>query len=172
MAIAVLFIAFTFSSACGYRSVASAPKGDEAAFPDIAVPISKNETSYPGIAAPFTAEVRKRLAALGIEVSAEQNGKAPTLNLVIVSVRDETGMTVRRGDILAPSDIAWSVDVMVSLDSPDGERIIPPTRFSGDGRSLAMGAGTAGETYLGARTQREIMDELASRIAAMVAMLH
>jgi hypothetical protein len=166
----VLFAAIVaFSSACGYRSLASSASAEKTTISKVVVPIAKNETSFPSVAAPFTAEVRARLAALGIQV-ADEGTDAPVLSLLIASIHDETGMTVRRGDALAPADAAWTIEVMVSLDTADGERIIPPTHLTGGGRSLAPGA-VAGEEYLGARTQGEIMDELAARVAAMVAML-
>jgi hypothetical protein len=165
---ATLVAALAVSAACGYRPVA-APADDEAAISRVAIPIAVNQTSFPGVTAPFTAAVREKLAALGVGVVAEGGG-APILSLVIASIHDETGMTVRRGDMLEPRDVVWSIDVMVSLDGADGARIIPPTHLTGGGRSLSPGA-AAGEEYLGSRTQREIMDELASRIAAMVAMM-
>ena len=153
---------------CGYRPLA-APSGERTSISGVAIPIAVNQTSYPGVTAPFTAAVREKLAALGMDVVPDGKG-APTLSLVIASIHDETGMTVRRSDALAPTDVVWSIDVMVSLDGADGARIIPPTHLTGGGRSLAPGA-VAGEEYLGGRTQREVMDELATRIAAMVAML-
>jgi hypothetical protein len=167
--LAVLVLVAASLGACGYRPVASGSPGDGAGKAGVVVPIAVNQTSFSGIAAPFTAEVRERLAALGVKVAAEGKG-APVLSLVIASIHDETGMTVRRGASLTPGDVAWSVDVVVGLDGADGEQLLPPTRLSGGGRSVA-GSTVAAEESAGARTQREIMDELASRIAAMVAMI-
>lgn len=156
------------SSACGYRPVASG--GGAGGAPRVVVPIAENRTSTSGVAAPFTAEVRERLAALGVGVEASEKEGVPVLLLVITSIRDETGMTARRGASLTPGDVAWSVDVMVSLDGAKGEPLIAPTRLSGGGRSVAPGT-VAAEGIAGARTQREVLDEIASRVAAMVAMI-
>jgi len=161
-------LAVGLCAACGYKPLAGGSK-DPHAITKVAVPVAKNESSFAGVAAPFTGEVRRQLAALGVEV-VEGGAGAPVLSLVIASIGDETGMTMRSGGALLPSDTVWRIEVMVSLDGADGEPIIPPTRFSGDGRSVASGS-AAGESYAGSRTQREVMDELAGRIAAMVVML-
>ena len=162
-----LALALGLLAACGYRPLAGAEDPDT--ITKVAVPVAKNESSFGGVAAPFTEEVRRQLAALGIEVVAEGAG-APVLSMVIAAIGDETGMTMRSGGALLPCDTVWRVEVMVSLDGAEGERIIPPTRFSGDGRSIASGS-AAGESYAGSRTQREVMDDIAGRIAAMVVML-
>ena len=164
----VLALALGLCAACGYKPLAGGSRG-AGSISKIAVPIAKNETSFAGVTAPFTEEVRRRLAALGVEVVAEGEG-TPILSMVIASIGDETGMTMRSGGALLPSDTVWRIDVMVSLEAADGEQIVPPTRFSGDGRSIASGS-AAGESYTGSRTQREVMDDLAGRIAAMVVML-
>jgi len=161
-------LALALCAACGYKPVAGGASGS-GSISKVAVPVAKNQTSVAGVAAPFTEEVRRQLAALGIGIVAEGEG-APTLSMVIASIADETGMTVRSGGALLPSDTVWRVEVMVSLESPDGERIIPPTQLSGEGRSVASGS-AAGDSYTGSRTQREVMDELAARIAAMIVML-
>ena len=155
-------------AACGYKPLAGGSRAP-GSISKVAVPIAKNETSFAGVAAPFTEEVRRRIAALGVTVVAEGKG-APVLSMVIASIGDETGMTMRSGGALLPSDTVWRIDVMVSLEASDGEQIVPPTRFSGDGRSIASGS-AAGESYTGSRTQREVMNDLAGRIAAMVVML-
>ena len=163
-----LALACTLCAACGYKPLSGGAK-EPGSISKIAVPIAKNETPFAGAAAPFTEEVRRRLAALGVEVVAEGEG-TPILSMVIASIGDETGMTMRSGGALLPSDTVWRVEVMVSVESADGEAIVAPTRFSGDGRSIASGS-AAGESYTGSRTQREVMNELAARIAAMVVML-
>jgi len=163
-----LALAFVLCAACGYRPLAGGTK-EPGSISKIAVPVAKNETSFPGAAAPFTEEVRRQLAALGVEVVA-QGGGAPVLSMVIASIGDETGMTMRSGGALLPSDTVWRIAVMVSIESADGEMIVAPTRFSGDGRSIASGS-AAGESYTGSRTQGEVMGELAGRVAAMVVML-
>lgn len=155
-------------AACGYKPLAGGAHGP-GTISAVSVPVAKNQSSFAGVAASFTDEVRRQLAALGVEVVAEGKG-APVLSMVIASIGDETGMTMRSGGVLLPSDTVWRIEVMVSLEAADGERIIPPTRFSGDGRSIATGT-AAGESFTGSRTQREVMDDLAGRIAAMVVML-
>lgn len=163
-----LALATGLCAACGYKPLAGGSK-QPGSISKVAVPVAKNETSFAGVAAPFTEEVRRQLAALGVEVVAEGKG-APVLSMVIASIGDETGMTMRSGGALLPSDTVWRIDVMVSLEAADGEPIVQPTRFSGDGRSVASGS-AEGESYTGSRTQREVMDDLAGRIAAMVVML-
>ena len=165
----LLGAACAVAAACGYRPLADGPSHGAGSIAAVFVPVAKNETAYAGLAGPLTEEVRKQLEALGVDVAAESGG-VPILSMVIVGVGDETGMTARRGDALVPSDTVWHVEVMVSLEASDGEQIVPPTRFSGDGRSVATGS-AAGEAYTSSRTQREVMDDLAARIAAMVAML-
>jgi hypothetical protein len=161
-------LALGLCAACGYKPLAGGGK-QPGSITEIAVPVAKNETSFAGIAAPFTEEVRRQLAALGVKVVAAGKG-VPTLSMAIASIGDETGMTMRSGGALLPSDTVWRIDVLVSLEAADGEPIIPATRFSGDGRAVASGS-AAGETYAGSRTQREVMNDLAGRIAAMVVML-
>jgi hypothetical protein len=163
-----LALASALCAACGYQPVAGG-RAAPGSITRVAVPVAKNQSSFAGVAAPFTEEVRKQLASLGVQVVAEGSG-APVLGMVIAAIGDETGMTMRSGGALLPSDTVWRIEVMVSLDGADGERIIPPTRFAGDGRSIANGS-AAGESYAGSRTQREVMNELAARIAAMVVML-
>jgi hypothetical protein len=163
---AALALACVAGAGCGYKPLAGgrAP----GSISKIAVPVAQNRTAFPGVAGPFTAEVKRQLAALGVEVV--EAGDVPVLAMAIAAIGDETGMAMRSGDALVPSDTVWRVEVVVSLESADGETIAAPTRFSGDGRSIASGS-AAGESYTGSRTQREVMDELAARVAAMVVML-
>jgi hypothetical protein len=163
-----LALAFALCAACGYKPVSGGSTGP-GSISKVAVPVARNETAFAGAAAPFTDEVRRQLSALGVEVVA-QGGGAPVLSMVITAIGDETGMTMRSGGTLLPSDTVWRIEVMVSLESADGQSIVAPTRFSGDGRSITSGS-VAGESYTGSRTQREVMDDLAARIAAMVVML-
>ncbi|MCP4674966.1 MAG: hypothetical protein GY854_05565 [Deltaproteobacteria bacterium] len=129
----------------------------------IHVPVAGNNTSYPGLAGPLSAAVRKRLARSGVEVVGSGKG-APRLEITIVEARGETGMLTTRDDRLTPVDTIWHIIVEARITRLGDDEAQAPEQFEAQGRAYSGGTVLAEES-LGHRRRQALLDDLADAIA-------
>jgi hypothetical protein len=157
-ALTLMFV-LAASASCGYTPQSGTlPGGGN----EIRVPIAKNKTAYPGLAGPFTAALRQRLARSGIRVVSE--GDAPRLEVIIVDVNTRPGMLTARKDRLSPVDSIESIVAEYKLTDAAGVSLVEPDRIEVSGRAYSGGSPLAEES-LGQRRRQALRDALADDIA-------
>jgi hypothetical protein len=129
----------------------------------VRVPLAGNLTPRAGLAPELTAALRRRLGAGGVTVVAGEGGEA-RLEVVILAAEDSPGALRFESGRLSPVDSIWSIEAEATLVRGDGAVLVGPERFRVEGRSIYGDTPLAAEG-LGFRTQAELVDTLAERIA-------
>lgn len=148
--------------ACGYAPL-HAGGGREALVSTAFVPMCGNTTARVGLAPELTSALRRRLGSGGVTVTASADGH-PRLEVTILVVEDAPGALRFEAGRLAPVDSLWSIEAEAILLRGDGAVLAGPERFRVEGRSIYGDTPLAAEG-LGWRTQAELVEALAERIA-------
>ena len=157
------FLFLVLLCGCGYRPLsASMPDG----VASVVVPTAGNRTAYAGLAAPLTAEVRRKAAEAGVSIRAS-DARAARLEMTVVSVNGQPGMLRVDENQLVPVDQVWRIDVEAVLLDADGEILVPKTRLTASGRAFVV-SNTASEEALGRERRAALMDDIAEAVVQYV----
>lgn len=153
--------ACVLAAGCGYRPVlGTLPDGRRT----VRVPTVRNHTAYPGVTAPLTSALRRRLALSGLTV-VNGGSETPRLEVEIVEVHTEPGTIVVESDTLRPVEAIWRIRATARLSGlRDGASPLE-TEQEVEGRSLT-GANALAEERLGERRREDLLANLADAIVA------